>query len=111
MMGGDIARALDPILLARDCGLEPDAWQARLLRERPRRALLCCSRQSGKTCVTVLLALWVALFEAPALILILSPSLRQSGEVFRSLILFYGKLSGVPELQQESVLRCQFANG
>jgi hypothetical protein len=110
-MLADLSRALDPVLLARDCGIEPDPWQARLLRERPRRALLCCSRQSGKTLTTVLLALWVALYEAPALVLILSPSLRQSGEVFRVCMSLYGKLKGAPELAQESVLRCQFVNG
>jgi len=110
-MARDISYALDPCLLAGDVGIVPDAWQARLLRERPRRALLCCARQSGKTVVTVLLALWVALFEAPALVLILSPSLRQSGEVFRTLMGFYAKLKGVPELRQESILRCELSNG
>jgi hypothetical protein len=34
----DLARRFDPILLARDCGLELDPWQAELLRERPRRS-------------------------------------------------------------------------
>ena len=111
MMGVDLARAFDPCLLASDVGIVPDDWQAKLLRERPRRALLCCARQSGKTVVTVLLALWVALYEVPALVLILSPSLRQSGEVFRTLMGFYAKLKGAPELRQESVLRCEFANG
>jgi hypothetical protein len=110
-MAADLARALDPVQLALDCGITPDEWQARLLTERPRRALMNCSRQSGKTLVTCLLATYVALYEAPALILILSPSLRQSGEVFRVLMGLYGKLPGVPELKQESTLRCELANG
>jgi hypothetical protein len=110
-MAADISRALDPVRLARDVGVEPDQWQARLLLERPRRALLCCSRQSGKTLATCLLALWVALYEAPALVLILSPSLRQSGEVFRTLMGLYQKLPGAPALAMESVLRCELANG
>lgn len=37
MMGRDLARALDPVQLALDCGLTMDPWQARLLQERPRR--------------------------------------------------------------------------
>ena len=45
MMARDLARALDPVQLAHDCGIVPDAWQAKLLRERPRRSLLLCSRQ------------------------------------------------------------------
>lgn len=80
-MALDLSRAFDPVLLAHDVEIEPDQWQATLLRKCPRRALLCCARQSGKTLVTVLLALWVALYEAPALVLILSPSLRQSRAV------------------------------
>jgi len=111
MMGLDLARAFDPALLARDCGIEPDPWQADLLRRHPRRALLCCSRQSGKTAACVLAAIWCALYEPSALVLILSPSLRQSSEVFRTLMLFYDKLKDAPELRQESVLRCELANG
>jgi len=70
MMAGDLARALDPVALAADLGIALDDWQARLMRERPRRALLCCARQSGKTLVTCLMAIWQALYE-PGLILIL----------------------------------------
>ncbi len=40
MLSRDLARAFDPVLLTRDCGLDPDPWQAELLRERPKRALL-----------------------------------------------------------------------
>jgi hypothetical protein len=111
IMADDLARCFDPLILARDVGFELDDWQARLLRDRPRRALLNCARQSGKTLVATLMALWTAVFEAPALVLILSPSLRQSGEVFRTLMSLYTKLSSVPELKQESVLRCELANG
>jgi hypothetical protein len=111
MIGQDFARMLDPALLARDCGIEPDPWQAQLLRDRPRRALLCCSRQSGKSTVVNLMALWTALYEPPALILLVSPSLRQSSELFRSLMGLYSKLEGAAGLTQESVLRAEFANG
>jgi Terminase large subunit, T4likevirus-type, N-terminal len=111
MMGRDLARALDPVLLAQDCGVNPDPWQANLLRERPRRSLLLCSRQSGKSTVTALLALWVAIYEAPALVVIVSPSQRQSAEMFRTLMLFHSKLDGAPALDGESVLKAEFANG
>lgn len=39
-LGQDFARALDPVLLARDCGIEPDAVQARLLTSPARRLLV-----------------------------------------------------------------------
>jgi hypothetical protein len=111
MMARDVARCLDPALLARDCGIVPDPWQAELLRNRPRRSLLLCSRQSGKSTVTALMALWTALFESPSLVAIISPSQRQSAEMFRSLMLFYGKLDGAPSLKMESILRAEFTNG
>lgn len=111
VLARDLARAFDPVVMANDCGITPDPWQAALLRDRPRRSLLLCSRQSGKSTVTALMALWTALFEAPALVAIISPSQRQSAELFRSLMLFYGKLKDAPALRQESVLRAEFANG
>src|SRR5262245_52165102 len=111
MMARDLAYALDPVLLALDAGIVVDRWQARLLRDRPRRSLMCCSRQSGKSTVTALLALWVALYEAPALVLLVSPSQRQSAELFRVVMGFYGRLSDVAPLAAESVLRAEFANG
>jgi hypothetical protein len=111
VLARDLARAFDPVVMAHDCGIIPDPWQAALLRDRPRRSLLLCSRQSGKSTVTALMALWAALFETPSLIAIISPSQRQSAELFRSLMLFYGKLKDAPALRQESVLRAEFANG
>ena len=67
MLLRNLAHAFDPVTFANDCGIVPDAWQAELLRSTARRALLLCSRQSGKSTATALLALWVAVFEAPRL--------------------------------------------
>jgi hypothetical protein len=112
MMKLDLARCFDPVRLARDAGFpDLDHWQARLLRDRPRRSLLCCSRQSGKSTITALIAVYVALYEAPALVLLVSPAQRQSAELFRCFMTAFQKLQGVPELTQESVLKCEFANG
>ena len=111
LMARDLARCFDPTMLMRDVGIVPDAWQAKLLRERPKRALLLCSRQSGKTEVAVHLGLWTCLYEPGSLVLIVSPSQRQSQEVFRRVMLAHTMLQGVPELTQESALRAQFANG
>jgi hypothetical protein len=110
-MARDLARALDPVLLARDCGVEPDSWQAELLRTRPSRSLLLCARQTGKSTTTALTGLWTAIYEAPALVVIVSPSQRQSAEMFRTLMLYHGKLEGAPGLVGESVLKAEFVNG
>jgi hypothetical protein len=111
MMARDLARCLDPVLFALDCGIMPDPWQAEVLRTRPRRSLLLCSRQSGKSTVTALTALWEAIYSAPALVVIVSPSQRQSAEMFRTLMLFHSKLEGAPALSSESVLKAEFSNG
>lgn len=110
MMARHLARMLDPILFAQDCGIVPDSWQGKLLLEQPRRALLLCSRQSGKTTTAGLMGLHRALYKSGSLVLIVSPSQRQSAEIFRSVMTFYRKLEGAPELSAESVLRAEFKN-
>ena len=60
-MALDLARALDPVLLARDCGVEPDPWQAKLLRSNAPRVLGLCARQTGKSTTTSLIAMATAL--------------------------------------------------
>jgi hypothetical protein len=49
----DFAHALDPVGFVQDrLKLEPDPWQARLLRSRAPWILLNCCRQSGKSMTT-----------------------------------------------------------
>src|SRR5216683_1901882 len=81
-----LALALDPSLILRAAGLVPDPWQRELLLSRDRQLLLNCSRQSGKSTVVSALALHTALFVPGALVLLLSPSLRQSAEIFRKVL-------------------------
>jgi hypothetical protein len=111
MMAADLSRALDPVLMAQDCGINPDLWQAALLRGQPKRAALLCSRQSGKTTTTSLIALHTAIYQAPALVLLFSPSQRQSAELFRQVVGFHGRLPGAPRLVAESTLRAEMENG
>ena len=106
----DLARHLDPVLLARDCGIEPDPWQQNLLRNNSLRVLMLCARQVGKTETAVCKALWTALYD-PGLIIIVSPSQRQSAEVFKRFLQRYANLGDVPELVAESALRCELSNG
>lgn len=111
MMAVDLSRALDPVLLANDCGITPDPWQAELLRDIPRRGLLLCSRQSGKTTTVALACLATACFLNKSLSVVFSPSQRQSAEFLRTVLKFYRELTGVPSLTMESTLRAEFANG
>lgn len=111
MMARDLARCLDPVLMARDCGIEPDPWQADLLCSTSRYVLLLASRQSGKTTTTGLIAIHCAIYLPGALIVILSPSQRQSAEMLRTLKLLLSKLEGAPALASESTLKIELANG
>jgi len=82
-----LARLRDqPTLPLLAAGLSPDPWQTRLLRSSAQRILLLCSRQAGKSTASAALALRVALLEPQALVLLCSPSLRQSGELFRKVL-------------------------
>ncbi len=107
----DLACALDPVRLARRAGIEPDAWQADVLRSTAPRLLLNCARQSGKSTTTAALALHTALYEPGALILLLSPSLRQSQELFRKCLDIYRVLDRPVPAQAESALRLELEQG
>jgi hypothetical protein len=64
-------------------GFNLDRWQHDLLVDDWRRCLLNITRQGGKSTASALLALHTAEYKAPALVLMVSPSLRQSSELFR----------------------------
>ena len=111
MMALDLARALDPSLIAHDCGITLDKWQADLMRSTAPRILLLCARQTGKTTTTGFIALATAIYKPGSLTLILSPSQRQSAEMQRTVMAFHSKLQGAPALNSESVLKSEFSNG
>lgn len=107
----DFARALDPTLLALDCGITPDPIQTALLTTPARKVLVNCCRQWGKSTTTALIALHEALYAAPATIVLVSPSQPQSTELFKKIHGFWQRLTGAPEAEQESLTRMELANG
>ena len=106
----DLGLALDAAGFLRELGLEPDSWQADLLTNAPHRALLDCCRQSGKSTIAAAIATHTALYQPGSLVLLVSPSQRQSGELFRKVSSFYHRLDGAERAVQESVLRIELAN-
>jgi hypothetical protein len=111
-LGRDFARALDPCVLARDCGITPDATQAELLTTTARKTLVCCCRQWGKSTVTAIVALHEALYAGPeAMVVVISPSQPQSTELFKKIHNFWQQLPGAPAAEQESLTRLQLSNG
>jgi phage terminase large subunit-like protein len=103
----------DAVLMATRAGITPDPWQSDLLRSDARQMILLCSRQSGKSTVSSILAIHEAIYQPNSLILLLSPSLRQSQELFRKLKDVYNELDSptLPQPIEESALRSEFDNG
>jgi hypothetical protein len=106
----DLRLALDRCAFARALGLEPDPWQERLLRSSSDRVLLNCSRQSGKSTMTGLIALHRALYHPGSLILCLAPALRQSQELFGKVLGFYRDLGRPVAPQAERKLSLELDN-
>src|SRR5215472_14915364 len=106
-IGLSLAHAVDPAAFAADrLGFEPDDWQAQLLRSDARQIILNCCRQAGKSTATAILALHCALYQPAALILLVSPSLRQSRELFAKVTDFLGSMEPVQPLERGNRLSC-----
>jgi len=88
VLAADLTAALDPVRFAANLGFIAEKWQSELLRSSSRRGLMACARQVGKTQTTALKAVHAALYEPGALVLIISPSQRQSDEML-------GRIKGV----------------
>jgi len=80
----DLLHDLDASRFAREAlGINLDPWQEQVLTSASKRVLLNCSRQSGKSTTSAALALHTAVYRPASLTLMVSPSLRQSNELFR----------------------------
>lgn len=84
MLKNDLITAFDPVVFAEKVlGITPDPWQSQALRYQGKRLILNCARQSGKSLTASIKALHMAIYKPESLVLLLSPSLRQSSELFR----------------------------
>jgi terminase large subunit-like protein len=108
----DLAMALDRVVFAREAlGLEPDGWQAGVLRWSGRRLLMNCCRQSGKSTTAAVLALHEVLYRPGCLVLLLSPSMRQSSELFRKVTNLLSRLEPRPTLTEDNRLSLTLQSG
>jgi hypothetical protein len=101
----------DPVELFRAIAGEPDAWQAAVLASNAWRLLLLCCRQAGKSSVSAVLATHRALAVPGSLVLLVSPSLRQSGELFRKCLEAYSAAGRPVSADAETRLQLELANG
>jgi hypothetical protein len=101
---------LDPAALFEDVVGRPDPWQRKALRSSSKRQLYLASRQSGKSSVAACKALWTAMFKDGSLILLVSPSLPQSQEIFQKCKQGYAVLGRPKGVKSESALRLEMNN-
>ncbi len=103
--------ASEPERILSGAGLPPDPWQRDFLRSAAKQVLLLCCRQAGKSTAAAAFALRVALLEAPALILLLSPTQRQSSELFRKARDLFNAAGKPVPVRRQSALQVELANG
>jgi Terminase large subunit, T4likevirus-type, N-terminal len=111
VLGDDLRLALDPVAFAEKLGIVPDGWQEDFLRSSADRVLLNCSRQSGKSTMSAMIALHRALYHPGSLVLCLAPALRQSQELFGKVAGFYRDLGRPVAPQGERKLSLELENG
>src|SRR6266852_5215045 len=99
----DLAHGLDPVAFVEDrLGFYPDPWQARTLRSPSRQIELNITRQGGKSTTVSALALHTAIYQPGSLTLLLSPSQRQSRELFAKVIDFLRSLEPAETLDEDN---------
>ena len=107
----DLAMALDAAAVMRCAGFVPDPWQIEYLRCEIPQILLLCSRQSGKSRATASLAAHKAFYTPGSLTLLLSPSERQSKEIFRKVKEVYNAVRPPIKPISDNKLEYEFDNG
>lgn len=110
-----VARTLKPpgvsTFAREDLNLNLDPWQEEIVTGDWKRALLNVTRQGGKSTVAALLGLYEALYRPGSLTLIVSPSDRQSGELFRKLVTLRDALGEGFELIEDTKRSMSVAGG
>jgi hypothetical protein len=101
----------EPSAMMRLAGMKPDPWQDDLLVSAAQQMLMLCSRQTGKSSVAAALALRAALLNPGSPILLLSPSLRQSAELFRKIVDLFDALKRPVPVVARTALRLELSNG
>jgi len=89
----------------------PHPWQKDALRSPSRRQMFLTSRQAGKSSTAAVKALYKALTHDDATVLLISPSLPQSQEIFRKCLGYYRALGRPYGTKSESALRMELGNG
>jgi len=96
-----LAANLDPSSYLQSLGFIPFDWQKKALEPGIKRLILNCCRQAGKSTVIAAKAIHKAKFWSNSLILLVSPSERQSKELMQKIDTFITQDTDI-ELMQDS---------
>lgn len=110
-LGSDLAAALDPVRFAEGLSFAAEPWQSSLMRSRASRALVLCARQVGKSTTVSYRALHRAVYQRGALVLIVSPTQRQSDEQLHQLTTLYRGMGEQPRPTKSNSAELALANG
>lgn len=95
----------------RSLDFDPDAWQLEYLCSREKQLALCTGRQSGKSTVMSLRAILTASAGARRDVLIISPTARQSKELFIKAVDFLEHPNAkLPGIVSQSALSLELSN-
>ena len=103
--------ALNPAKLMVEASMEPDPWQREAMVSEATRSLILATRQGGKSSVAACRSVWEAICRPPALVVMLSPSLRQSSELFRKALDAWRPFERLAPATAETTLRLELDNG
>jgi hypothetical protein len=99
------------VQLMRNAGLDPDPWQIDYLEQKPRRHIMVCSRQSGKSTTTAADALSTALAIPDSTTLLVAPAQRQAILLLRKVRRFAFAQRPALKMQRVGEQTLQLANG
>lgn len=106
----DLAGAIDPAVTARGFKISPEPWQEDVLRTTAPQVLLLCARQVGKSTTVGVKATHRAIYRPGAMVVIVSPSQRQSDELLGKIKAVYrglGRPLGPPATENGGELRLE----
>lgn len=110
-LAGDLAAGLDPVLFGARVGFVAESWQEQLLRSTARRQIVACARQVGKTHTTSIKAVHRAVYSPGSLVLVVSPSQRQSNEMLARCRQVFRQAGSPQPLVKDNDGELSFQNG
>lgn len=88
-----------------------DQWQIEAVDSQAKGILMLCGRQTGKSTAAAVIAIHAATLWPGELVLMVSPTQRQSSELFRKSMVLLDALDGAPETDRRTQTEVVLANG